>query len=84
MWVNEKLRVDIPAEYPAESYPGFAAPVVVKSRQNERIACGLPKFGLIPSWAKVDKIARHTYNAPINGISIPACACCFAILMQHQ
>ena len=63
MWVNEKLRVDLPAEYPAESYPGFAAPVVVKSHQTGRVACGLAKFGLIPAWAKVDKIARHTYNA---------------------
>lgn len=62
-WVKEKLRVDLPAEYPAESYPGFAAPVVVKSHQTGRIACGLAKFGLIPSWAKDDKIARHTYNA---------------------
>lgn len=27
------------------------------------MACGLAKFGLIPSWAKGDKISRHTYNA---------------------
>ena len=46
-----------------ESYPGFAAPVVVKSHQTGRVACGLAKFGLIPSWAKDEKIARHTYNA---------------------
>ncbi len=62
-WVKEKLGVNLPAEYPAESYPGFAAPVVVKSHQTSRVACGLAKFGLIPSWAKDEKIARHTYNA---------------------
>lgn len=62
-WVKEKLGVDLPAEYSAESYPGFAAPVIVKSHQTGRVACGLAKFGLIPSWAKDDKIARHTYNA---------------------
>jgi putative SOS response-associated peptidase YedK len=62
-WVKEKLGVELPADYPAESYPGFAAPVVVKSHQTGRVACGLAKFGLIPSWAKDDKIARHTYNA---------------------
>jgi putative SOS response-associated peptidase YedK len=62
-WVKEKLGVDLPSEYPAESYPGFAAPVVVKSHQTGRVACGLAKFGLIPSWAKDDKIARHTCTA---------------------
>lgn len=35
----------------------------MKSHQTGRVACGLAKFGLIPSWAKDDKIARHTYNA---------------------
>mgnify|MGYP000137292307 FL=1 len=62
-WVKDKLGVELPADYPAESYPGFAAPVVVKSHQTRRVACGLAKFGLIPSWAKDEKIARHTYNA---------------------
>ena len=62
-WAKEKLEVDLPSDYPAESYPGFAAPLVVKSHQSDRVACGLAKFGLIPSWAKDEKIARHTYNA---------------------
>ena len=42
---------------------GFASPIVVKSHQTGRIACGLARFGLIPAWAKDDKISRHTYNA---------------------
>ena len=62
-WVKETLGVDIPLEFPPESYPGFASPIVVKSHQTQRVAAGLAKFGLIPSWAKDDKIARHTYNA---------------------
>ena len=62
-WVKEQFGVDLPTGYPEESYPGFAAPLVVKSHQTGRIACGLARFGLIPSWAKDDKISRHTYNA---------------------
>ncbi len=62
-WVKEQFGVELPAGYPEESYPGFSAPVVVKSHQTGRVACGLAKFGLIPSWAKDDKIGRHTYNA---------------------
>jgi putative SOS response-associated peptidase YedK len=62
-WVKESFGVDLPADFPDESYPVFAAPVVVKSHQTGRVACGLARFGLIPSWAKDEKISRHTYNA---------------------
>jgi putative SOS response-associated peptidase YedK len=63
-WVKEHLGVDLPAtDYPTEAYPGYAAPIVVRSHQTGRVACGLARFGLIPSWAKDDKIGRHTYNA---------------------
>ncbi len=62
-WVKENLGVDLPSGYPEEAYPGYAAPLVVKSHQSGRVACGLARFGLIPSWAKDDKISRHTYNA---------------------
>jgi len=62
-WVKENLGVDLPSGCPEEAYPGYLAPVVVKSRQSERVACGLARFGLIPGWAKDDKISRYTYNA---------------------
>ena len=62
-WVKTTLGVDLPVDYPTESYPGFVSPLVLKSRQTGRVACGLARFGLIPSWAKDDKISRHTYNA---------------------
>ena len=63
-WVKEHFGVDLPAtDYPMEAYPSYPAPIVVKSHQTGRVACGLARFGLIPSWAKDDKISRHTYNA---------------------
>jgi len=63
-WVKQHFGIELPhAEYPAETYPGYAAPIVVKSQQTGRFACGLARFGLIPGWAQDDKISRHTYNA---------------------
>ena len=62
-WVRDSLGVELPSDYPKESYPGFSAPLVVKSHRTERVACGVAQFGLIPAWAKDRKIARHTYNA---------------------
>ena len=62
-WVQEHLGVELPSGYPAEAFPGYSAPLVVKSHQSGRVACGLAKFGLIPRWAKDSKISRLTYNA---------------------
>jgi putative SOS response-associated peptidase YedK len=62
-WAAKTLGVDLPSGFPEETYPGYVAPLVVKSRRSERVACGLARFGLIPGWAKDDKISRHTYNA---------------------
>ena len=62
-WVKETLGVDLPTGSPDEAYSGYAAPLVVKSHQTGRVACGLARFGLIPGWAKDEKISRHTYNA---------------------
>jgi len=62
-WVKTHIGVDLPDNYPDEAYPGFLGPIVMKSQQSGRVACGLARFGLIPAWAKNDKISRHTYNA---------------------
>jgi putative SOS response-associated peptidase YedK len=63
-WVTEQFGVDLPAApYPVETYPGYTAPLVIQSHTSGRVACGLARFGLIPAWAKDDKISRHTYNA---------------------
>lgn len=63
-WVTAQFGVDLPAAlYPVETYPGYTAPLVIQSHTSGRVACGLARFGLIPAWAKDDKISRHTYNA---------------------
>ena len=62
-WVQDQFGVALPAEPAPEAYPGYCAPIVVKSHRTGRVACGMARFGLIPAWAKDDKIGRHTYNA---------------------
>lgn len=63
-WVKAHFGVDLPARgYPTEAFPSYPAPIIVQSHNTRRIACGLARFGLIPAWAKDDKISRHTYNA---------------------
>ena len=62
-WVKANLGVALPPQYPEQAYPGHLAPMTVQSLKSGRIACGLARFGLIPDWAKEDKIARYTYNA---------------------
>lgn len=68
-WAKENLGVDLPLGFPEETYPGYAAPLVVKSHQSGRVACGSARFGLIPGWAKDEKISRHTYNARSETVS---------------
>ena len=64
--VQERFVVEMPADaYPSEVYPGYLAPLVRRRHgaiAGERGAL-LGRFGLIPHWAKEDKIGRHTYNA---------------------
>lgn len=63
-WVKQNFGVELPSQdYPVEAYPSYGAPIVVKSHKTDRTACGLGRFGLIPSWAKDNKMGRHTYNA---------------------
>jgi putative SOS response-associated peptidase YedK len=66
-WVKERLGVELPASaYPAETFPGYAAPVALKDEQGQ-VQCTLARFGLIPHWAKdtqnATQIGRRTYNA---------------------
>jgi putative SOS response-associated peptidase YedK len=73
-WLAQRMAGAAPAfDYEADSYPGYAAPVLRRSRQAiaaqpgagpaEGIDCIEACFGLIPYWAKDTKIARMTYNA---------------------
>ena len=47
--------------------------MVTKSHQTGRVACSLAKFGLIPSWAKDEKISRRTYNARSETVAEKQC-----------
>lgn len=62
-WMQQQFGLELPSAFERESYPGYAAPLIVKSHQSGRVACGLARFGLIPHWAKDTAISRHTYNA---------------------
>lgn len=63
-WVKANFNVDLPAQdYPTDVFPSYPSPIVLQSHATGRVACGLARFGLIPKWAKDEKISRHTYNA---------------------
>lgn len=62
-WIEQQFNIELPHGFDAQAWPGSAAPIIVRSHQSGRIACGLARFGLIPHWAKGSDIARHTYNA---------------------
>jgi hypothetical protein len=72
-WVKEKLRVDLPSGFPDESYSGFDEPVVVKSHQTNRVACGLTRFGLIPAHFEDRKRSSSADNQK-TGLDFPASA----------
>lgn len=64
--VQERFDAALPDEaYPQEAYPGYLAPMIRRQHgsQEVRREALLGRFGLIPHWAKEDKIGRHTYNA---------------------
>jgi putative SOS response-associated peptidase YedK len=50
--------------YPAEAYPGSKAVFLTAGETPKADFSPWPGvFGLLPPWAKDDKLARHTYNA---------------------
>ena len=58
-WFEAKLNKKLPKGYPLEVFPGYEAPVL-KARHGEiEDQISLARFGLIPSWAKDEKIARE-------------------------
>ena len=56
------LGRDVVMDYPAEAFPGYPAPILVRSDANG-LDARLATFGLIPVWAKDRTFARRTYNA---------------------
>lgn len=62
-WVAQHVGADLPSEpYPAEAFPGYAAPIALVGRQGNA-QCRLARFGLVPHWAKDATLGRKTYNA---------------------
>lgn len=50
-------------DHPAESFPGYIAPILRESRETAGgIECVPAVFGMVPHWADM-KLARQTYNA---------------------
>ena len=65
--VQRMTGQELAADYPAQAYPGYAAPIV-KSNAGEGVDRGslvvsVARFGLVPSWSKDVAIGRRTYNA---------------------
>jgi putative SOS response-associated peptidase YedK len=59
------------APWPAETFPGFEAPIVIRAseagRRDAEAVGQLARFGLVPRWsrdaAQATALARRTYNA---------------------
>lgn len=62
-WFESKLKRKLPSTYAREVFPGYEAPILKSSQGQIEAQVSLARFGLIPAWAKDEKIARHTYNA---------------------
>ena len=63
-WLEQQFGVSLPQQaWPAETWPGLLAPLVVVERAQGAPQCLLARFGLIPSWAREATAGRHTYNA---------------------
>ena len=56
------LGLDPELTCPPEAFPGYPAPILVRSDANG-LDARLATFGLIPVWAKDRTFARRTYNA---------------------
>lgn len=62
-WVKSCFDLDLPASNAHDVFPTYPGPIVLKSHNTDRIAIGLARFGLLPSWAKEEAFGRKTYNA---------------------
>jgi putative SOS response-associated peptidase YedK len=60
-FIRERFGLEADFDYADETYPAYAAPVVLRTPQGN--ACRAACFGLIPHWARDTKIARNTCNA---------------------
>lgn len=62
-WVKSHFDLDLPISSAHDVFPTYPGPIVLKSHNTDRIAIGLARFGLLPSWTKEETFGRKTYNA---------------------
>lgn len=62
--IRQKIQADLPLSYPAETWPGYRAPIVRRKKgARAEMEVLLARMGMIPPWAKDDAIGKKTYNA---------------------
>ena len=62
-WVKTHFDLNLPLSSAHEVFPTYPGPIILKSHRTDRIAIGMARFGLLPSWAKEETFGRKTYNA---------------------
>ena len=68
-WVKSHFDLALPDCYTHDVFPTYPGPIILKSHNTDRIAIGLARFGLVPSWAKDESFGRKTYNARTETVS---------------
>jgi putative SOS response-associated peptidase YedK len=60
--LRELVKSEGVPEYPAETFPGYAAPMI-RAAGDGGLRADLGVFGLLPTWAKDRAFGKRTYNA---------------------
>jgi putative SOS response-associated peptidase YedK len=68
-WVKSHFDLALPDCHTHDVFPTYPGPIILKSHNTDRIAIGLARFGLVPSWAKDESFGRKTYNARTETVS---------------
>lgn len=68
-WVKSHFDLALPGYHTHDVFPTYPGPIILKSHNTDRIAIGLARFGLVPSWAKEESFGRKTYNARTETVS---------------
>ncbi len=68
-WVKTHFDLDLPATSAHDVFPTYPGPIILKSHHTHRVAIGLARFGLLPSWAKEETFGRKTYNARVETVA---------------
>jgi putative SOS response-associated peptidase YedK len=68
-WVKTHFDLDLPVTSVHDVFPTYPGPIILKSHNTDRVAIGLARFGLLPSWAKEETFGRKTYNARVETVA---------------